>query len=243
MSSDEKSRLIAVAVLAFALSGCTQDPRNLRITEENQDTFMDELADATLTVEEVRLLTGAQLRRAFAENLGGDGPVIVGKTVAEVIEEERTFRDEADARKAEEDRLAAEATAAADARVAELRKALTLTIFDKSFRPSDAMNGRFEDLILIQAAYENTSGKDIRAFRGSVQFTDLFGEQIYVTNLTISDPIAAGANATWSGQIRYNQFMSDQQELRNTDLDDMRIVWRPASIMFADGTTIGDQTE
>ena len=162
------------------------------------------------------------------------------KTVGDIIEEERAFLAAADARQAEEDRLAAEAQAAADARVAELRQALTLTIFDKGFRPSDVRNGQFEDFILIQAAYENTSGKDIRAFRGSVQFADLFGKEIYTTTLTISDPLAAGANATWSGQIRYNQFMADQQALRNTALEDMNIGWRPASIMFADGTTIGE---
>ena len=234
------NRLIAIAILAGTISACEQDPRNLTITEENQDSFMEELTDATLTVEEIGLLTAAQMRRAFATGLGAEGPVFIGKTVGDVIEEERTFRAAANARQAEEDRLAAEAKAAADALVAELRQAITLTIFDKGFRPSDALNGRFEDLILIQAAYENTSGKDIRAFRGSVQFADLFGTEIYTTNFTISNPIAAGANTTWSGQIRYNQFMADQQALRNTDLEDMNIEWRPASILFADGTTIGE---
>lgn len=234
------NRFIVVAILVGTY-GCGQNPRNLTITEENEDSFMEELKDATLTVEETGLLTAAQMRRGLAEGFGGEAPVFVGKTVGEVIEQERTFRAEAAERQAEQDRLAAEAKAEADALVAELRKAITLTIFEKSFRPSDAINGRFEDFIIIQAAYENTSGNDIRAFRGAVQFTDLFGEEIYTTNLTISDPIAAGAKATWSGQIRYNQFMADQQNLRNADLEDMNIVWRPASIIFADGTTIGEQ--
>ena len=141
------NRLIAIAVLAGALSACEQDPRNLTITEENQDSFMEELAYATLTVEEVGLLTAAQMRRALATGFGAEEPVLIGKTVGDVIEEERTFRAAANARQAEEDRLAAEAKAAADALVAELRQAITLTVFDKGFRPSDALNGRFEDLI------------------------------------------------------------------------------------------------
>ena len=234
------NRLIAIAILAGTLSACAQDPRNLTITEENQDSFMEELKDATLTGEEFGLITTAQMRRALATSFEAEGPVFIGKTVGDIIEEERAFLAAAEARQAEEDRLAAEAQAAADARVAELRQALTLTIFDKGFRPSDVRNGQFEDFILIQAAYENTSGKDIRAFRGSVQFADLFGKEIYTTTLTISDRLAAGANATWSGQIRYNQFKADQQALRNTALEDMNIGWRPASIMFADGTTIGE---
>ena len=234
------NRLIAIAILAGTLSACAQDPRNLTITEENQDSFMEELKDATMTVEEFGLITTAQMRRALATSFEAEGPVFIGKTVGDIIEEERAFLAAAEARQAEEDRLAAEAQAAADARVAELRQALTLTIFDKGFRPSDVRNGQFEDFILIQAAYENTSGKDIRAFRGSVQFADLFGKEIYTTTLTISDHLAAGANATWSGQIRYNQFKADHQALRNTALEDMNIGWRPASIMFADGTTIGE---
>ena len=114
------NRLIAIAILAGTISACEQDPRNLTITEENQDSFMEELTDATLTVEEIGLLTAAQMRRAFATGLGAEGPVFIGKTVGDVIEEERTFRAAANARQAEEDRLAAEAKAAADGVVARI---------------------------------------------------------------------------------------------------------------------------
>ena len=234
------NRLTAITILIVALSGCEQNPRDFTITEENQDSFMEELQDATLTVEEFGLLTAAQLRRGLAEGFGGEAPVFIGKTVGEVIEEERTFSAEAEARQAEQDRLALEAKAEADALVAELRGALALTIFDKSFVPSNFRAERYEDYITIQAAYENTSGKDIRAFRGVVRFADLFGAEIYTASLTISDPIADGENATWTGQIDYNQFRNDHEALRNKDLDDMNIEWRPASIIFADGTTIGE---
>lgn len=48
--------------------------------------------------------------------------------------------------------------------------------------------------------YENPSAKDIRAFKGTIVFQDLFGSPIYRVSVTISDPIKAGAQAKWNGQ-------------------------------------------
>ena len=43
---------------------------------------MEELKDATLTVEEFGLITTAQMRRALATSFEAEGPVFIGKTVA-----------------------------------------------------------------------------------------------------------------------------------------------------------------
>ena len=80
----------------------------------------------------------------------------------------------------------------------------------------------------------------MRAFRGRVQFTDLFGKEICAINLTISDPVTAGVEAMWNGTVKYNQFIPQQQNLRNAELKDMKVVWLPASILFADGSTLGE---
>jgi hypothetical protein len=166
---------------------------------------------------------------------------LVGKTVGELIDEERKFETDAKAKEAEEQRLAAEARAKEEAQAAELRKAVNLTVFDKGFVPSDPYSSRFDDFITLKCAYENTSGKDIRAFRGSVRFTDLFGAPIYAVNLTIDDPVAAGSKATWSGTIKFNQFVESHVRLRNAALQDMKVIWEPRSILFADGSQIGEK--
>lgn len=46
-----------------------------------------------------------------------------------------------------------------------------LTVFEKSLIASDAMARRYQDLITIKCACENTSGKDIRAFTGAIRLT------------------------------------------------------------------------
>lgn len=222
-----------VIVASVLLVACAPDPLEYRITEANQESIMDDLKDSKMTTEQFQLLVAAQMRSALDENVS-----LVGKTVGEVISDERIHQAEQAARKAEEERLAEEARLKAEADAAVLREAITLTVYDKGF-----IEGRFEDQITIKIAYENTSDKDIRAFTGVTRFLDLFGREIFKSNITIDDPIAVGSKETWSGGIDYNQFMDTHQKLRNTDLEDMRVEWLPATILFSDGTVLGEPIE
>ena len=127
-----------------------------------------------------------------------------------------------------------------EALAAELRDAILLAVSSKDFIPSNARAGRYSDYLTFRVAYENTSGRDIRAFRGRVRFTDLFGDEIYAFGITIQDPIVSGAHGTWDGQIDYNEFVDDHVRVRQTDLDDMRVEWLPSGVIFADGTQLGE---
>jgi hypothetical protein len=121
-----------------------------------------------------------------------------------------------------------------------LRKSVNLTVFQKGFIPSNPMARLYQDLITIRCAYENTSGKDIRAFKGVAVFKDLFGVDVYRVNLTISDPIKAEAQGKWEGTMQFNQFVAAQKQFRDTELKDMVVTWMPASVLFADGSRIGE---
>jgi hypothetical protein len=124
-----------------------------------------------------------------------------------------------------------------------LRKAIALSVVEKGFIPSDPSANRYQDLINISCSYSNGSEKDIRAFTGTVVFQDLFGKEIFRANITISDPIVVGQQSTWVGTIKYNQFMDAHQRIRNAELKDLTVVWVPASILFADGTRIGEGSD
>jgi hypothetical protein len=230
--------LIAAASVVFAI-GCSADPHKVKITNENKDKLLDEIKDMKgLTVGETRMLIGYFMRQGIGKAMGQPGPEMVGKTVGDLIKEQRDFESKA---KTEEDRqnaLAEEAKRREDARAAELRKAVNLTVYEKGFQKVD-----YQEYITIKCAFENTSGKDIRAFTGAVAFTDLFGKSIYESHLTISDPVKAGAKGTWDGSINYNQFISEESRLKNSDLKDMKVIWKPASILFADGSSIGEVAE
>jgi Sec-independent protein translocase protein TatA len=229
----------AAVLLALLTTGCGKDPRTVKITEKNKDTFLKEIKDMKgLTVEEVGLLMSVQLQNGMRKAFGGSELRMVDKTVGELLTELKKEAAERDKENDRQEKLAAEARAKEEARIAELRKAVTLTVADKGFYKAD-----YEEFITIKVAYENTSGKDIRAFTGKIQFTDLFGKEIFESGVTISNPVKAGARGNWDGSIKYNQFIDHHKALRFADLNDMKIVWKPSSILFADGSKIGESAE
>jgi hypothetical protein len=226
-------------LIVVPLLSCAPDPKKVQVTEQNKDKLLEEMKDMKgLTVDETRMLIAYGMRQGLGKAFGAAPPSMVGKTVGDIIADQRSFETDAKKRQEQEASLAAEAKAKEEARAAELRKALSLTVFKKGFEEAS-----YQEYITLKCAYENTSGKDIRAFAGRVRFTDLFGKPIYDSGLTISDPIKAGAKATWDGSIRYNQFNAEQSNFRNTDLKDMKIEWVPNSILFEDGTRIGEAGE
>jgi hypothetical protein len=207
----------------------------VRITEKNRDTFIKEIKDMKgLTVEEAGLLMAAQVSDGMRKAFGGDERKIVGRTVGELLVELKKEAAEREVESKKQERLAAEARAKEEARMAELRKAIALTVVSKGFSESD-----YEKYINITVAYENQSAKDIRAFQGKIQFTDLFGKEIFESGVTIPHPVKAGDKGIWKGSIKYNQFDDEDKALRFAQLSDMKIVWKPLGILFMDGSKIG----
>ncbi|MCK4304245.1 MAG: hypothetical protein KAY24_08390 [Candidatus Eisenbacteria sp.] len=215
----------------------TADPRSVAVTVETEGDFLESISDLNgLTVGEVQLLFGYLMRHDFGAALGSEQESLVGKTIGEMIHAQRAFAAEQVLCAEQEKQMAAEAKAKNDARARLLQQTITLTVYEKGFFEAD-----YDDYIRIKCTYENKSQKDVRAFQGILRFNDLFGDLIYQSSLKISDPVAPGAQGTWIGSIDYNQFVDEHKALRNTDLEDMRIEWIPATIIFADGTILGEQ--
>ena len=121
-------------------------------------------------------------------------------------------------------------------------KAVSLTVAEKDFIPADPGSNRYQAYLSLKCSYSNTAAKDIRAFTGTIVFQDLFGKEVYKVGITISDPIKAGAQGSWNGTVNFNQFNDAQQRFRAANLQDMKVIWVPSSILFADGTRTGEAT-
>lgn len=89
--------------------------------------------------------------------------------------------------------------------------------------------------ISFALAFANTTGKSIRAFDGTLTFTDLLGNEIHGAKLAVNDPIAAGGTLEWEGKLDYNQFISSHEHLRNSDLENTKVVFSLKRILFEDG--------
>lgn len=250
--------LVCLALLAS--TNCS-NPKGQRITEQNKETFLENdansktLADAfikeiqgfkNLSKDDADLLARYVLRHSVVESIKGDAEKtipLVDKTVGEIIQLQKQWDKEQKEEAEKAAILAAEAKAREEAIQAELRNSIQLTVFDKDFIPSNYRLDRYEDNITISIAYENRSTKDIRAFQGIVIFNDLFGDEIFSSSIKISDPIKAGQKATWIGAIEYNQFRDEHKRLKNADMKDLKVVWKPAKIIFSDGTTLPKEEE
>jgi len=228
-----KSRLFGVCCLLLLVAcGSVKD---LRFTKDNTENVMEKVRKSRdLTGEEVQLLLAATMRNAFEQG------TFEGKTVGQVIKEQRKLTQDAEAREKEEERLADEAKKREDSLAAVLLEYLTVAVYDKGFHQADIYSGEYQDYISTKFAFENRGQRDIRAFRGTVVFRDLFGKEIYSTGLAYDEGIKAGQKKNWAGTIKYNQFEDGLVRLRSKDLPNLKVEWKPKTILFADGSALGD---
>jgi hypothetical protein len=226
-------RLILIVLLTCFLVACS-NVKDLKFTKDNKEQVMEKVRKSKdLTGEEVGLLMAALMRTI----LSGGG--IEGKTVGQLIQEQRKLAAEADAKEKETKRLAEEAAKKEAAVAAELSQYIVVAPFKKSFHKADYRNFEYEDKISIAFVIENKSNKDIKAFKGETIFKDAFGEPIRSTNLTYDEGIKAGQKKNWFGELKYNEFMEGQRKFRDTELGNMKFEWRPKAIIFADGSKLG----
>ena len=118
-------------------------------------------------------------------------------------------------------------------RIDRLNNALTVAVFEKGFYEAD-----YEDYITFKLAFENKVDKEIRAFTGTIIFTDLFDKEIKSISITYDQPIAAKTTRKWSAQIDYNKFVDSDQRLASKKLADIKTIWKPEKILFSDGTSL-----
>ncbi|WP_299444101.1 hypothetical protein [uncultured Aquimarina sp.] len=96
----------------------------------------------------------------------------------------------------------------------------------------------YEEFITYKFLIENKSNKDIRAIKGNIVFTNLFGDKINTLSFVYDDPIKSGRKNNYNATTDYNQFIEEDRALKNKDLKDLKIIWEPLKVIFSDGTTL-----
>lgn len=89
--------------------------------------------------------------------------------------------------------------------------------------------------VTFAVEFSNLTGKDVRAFDGTIIFTDLLGNEIHGAKLAVNDRIGAGSTLTWEGKLDYNQFISSHERLRNAEIENMKVIYTVSRVMFEDG--------
>lgn len=100
---------------------------------------------------------------------------------------------------------------------------ITVALVTKGFSPKDLDASKFSEEVTFTLLFKNQTGKDIRAFDGVVEFTDLLGNHIDSVRFEINKSIAKASTLTYEGAVEYNQFEQNDQRLRAEDQQNLKI--------------------
>jgi len=214
------NKLVLTLSLIGILISCS-GPLDKNYNEETLEEDAKEIKKAgDLTEEEAQMMAGWIIRAKMKDKK------LEGKTYSEILEEAKDY-------KKEQEELAEKAKKEEEEKRQRLGSSLTVAMYDKGYEEYD-----YQEYLIYSFAFENKTKKDIRAFKGSISIQDLFDTEIKSINLTIDDPIKARETFKGTYTTEYNQFRDEDTRLKGKDMDDLKVVWTPEKIIFADGSTL-----
>ena len=219
-----KKQLLVIG-LAGLLFSCSS-PLDKKYNEATAEVDLKEVAEK-LDTTEMYLLAGSMFRIQL------EGGNIADMTYGEILASGKKWKAEQEKIEQEQKILAEKAAKDEAERIARLHQSVMVSCFQKGYTEAD-----YQEYITYKFVIQNKSAKTMRAVKGSITFTNLFDEEIKSLNFVYDQPIEAGNQATWNATTEYNQFMSEDQALLNKDLKDLKVVWKPEKVIFADGSTL-----
>ena len=220
----KNKQLLLIGITAFLFS-CSS-PMDKKFNEETAKEDIKAIK-SKIDSTELQLLAGSIIRLKFQDKK------LEEMTYGEILEDGKKWKAEQEKKEAEQKALAEKAAKEEAERIKKLTEAVIVSCFEKGFTKYN-----YEDYITYKFVIKNKSDKNIRAVKGGITFTNLFDEKISSLNFVYDQPIEAGTEITWDAQTDYNQFKDEDKTLRNKDLKDIKVVWKPEKIIFEDGTTL-----
>ena len=214
--------LIGITAILFSCSSPMDKKFNEETAKEDIEAIKGKI-DST----ELQLLAGSMIRLKFQDK------ELEEMTYGEILDDGKKWKAEQEKIEAEQKDLAEKAAKAEAERIKELTEAVIVSCFEKGYTEVD-----YQDYITYKFVVQNKSDKAIRAVKGGITFTNLFDEEIKSLNFVYDKPIEAGKEVNWNATTDYNQFMNEDQTLKNKDLKDLKVVWKPEKVIFEDGTTL-----
>lgn len=129
-------------------------------------------------------------------------------------------------------------TPAPDPKVAAMRQAVSVGILQKGFRKANYEEGTYSDKFTAKLQYHNLTNKTIVGFKGAVVFYDQFGDRVQGFRVESQDNLRPGHILEEALLYDYNQFMHEDQKLRDTPLAKLKVIWQPVRVNFADGSSL-----
>ena len=186
--------------------------------------------------ETVKNITTYIMQEAMRDALKDDDKKennLIGKSYKELLIQADKLAAEIKEKEEEEKRLKFEEERRRKEIYLKISESITFALTKKGYSEYN-----YQDYITYTFTFENKSNKDILGVKGSVTFYDIFDEKIKSLSLSYDNGIESGKIVNYRAQTDYNQFISDDKKLKDTELNKLKVVWEPEQLIFSDGEKI-----
>jgi len=230
-------RTVALLTALVMLGGCSK-PTNAVIPSD-MATWDKELAPQLkkLPDEDREKVAGYLMRAKMGELFGGKG-IPPGTTIGQALDAQKKWEVEQAAKRAEEAALKKKLEQERAAAMEQLNKAVTVTLLGKEELPKNFDAGRYSEYQQFRIGVQNNSDKPVMGVAGEIQFIDVFDKEVGSVSFRITETIAPGKSATWTGGRDYNQFLDKHRAVWNLDEGKYTTKFVPEMVVFKDGTKL-----
>lgn len=224
-------KLILIITVLF-LTGCNNPMSKVY----NEEGFMLDMVEVRESEgeETAKKITSYVLQQSMKGAFNKDAEnMLVGKTYAELLKQSDDYDAEMKAKEEEEKRLAEEEEKRRKEIALKISESLTFALTKKGFAEYS-----YQEYITYTFTFKNKTNRNIAGVKGTVTFFDMFDEKIQSLSLSYDDGIKAGKTVNYKAQTDYNQFVSEDKKLKNTELSKIKVTWEPEQLIFSDGEKI-----
>lgn len=177
-------------------------------------------------------VTGQALRNAFNKE---NSVTLEGLTYKEIYESALNYEAEIKAKEAEEKILAEEEKRKRDELSVKIAESVVFALTKKGYSEDEYGIRKY---LTYRFTFKNKTNRQIDGIRGVVSFYDIFDEEIKSLRLSYDDGIKPNSTATYNAQTEYNSFNDEDNKLKSTSFDKLKVVWEPSQLIFSDGENI-----
>ena len=237
-------KILYSCVLLAVLTGC-HNPKNTELPAK-VDQLPSIQEDVSKLPDEDRALLASYVMRSMLsqglmEGASGNTHIPPGTTIGKAIADQREFMKHQDAENKRQEQLKSELQKKQDVQTAQMRNAVTVTVVSKSIEPEIGYSGIVTDEnLVVEFGYRNNTLKNIAGVKGTISIVDLFGDEMSVFNVSNDDTIKVGESSVWRGSrsVRYSFGNKHDRKWAELSDDKYKVVWKPDTIVFEDGTQI-----
>jgi hypothetical protein len=221
-------------LITISIISCS-NPLSKIYTEEGFMLDMVEIRESE-SEETVKNITTYIMQEAMRDALKDDDKKennLVGKSYKELLVQADELAAKMKEKEEEEKRLKLEEERRRKEISLKISESITFALTKKGYSEYN-----YQDYITYTFTFENKSNKDILGIKGSVTFYDIFDEKIKSLSLSYDDGIKSKKTVNYRATTDYNQFMSEDKKLKDTELNKLKVVWEPEQLIFSDGEKI-----